>query len=314
MQKLTKTKLIVIKALAILLIFLLFGQMSFQVYAQTIPAVEVKTLVLFNNCWNENFKGRWLQIKTSYVMEKIDTTTLTGIPKLTQLKAYGWVEVNGERIQFIFNTTKYPTEEIYNIFKVSSTSFNRFSQPMSMNPVYEIWDGITFITTASSPLYVRYNHPDNGPYSPPTYEIYPNEVSSTILKGDSKYHCHIPVQVLDEAVNRGTLMALIGGIIDFILALLLLPEPIISKTLAVILAIIAGVLSICGLTVALFIGEVLRTEMNDGWTWLWGIGKWGPFHWWWQSFGKWRDWGWFFLVIDLFWGTTRKLRFTLGES
>lgn len=287
-----KSKSIAI-VLTTFLIFLLLGQMSFRVYAEIIPVAEVKTEVFFNYHWSENVNGRLLQIRTNYVMERIDTVTLTGIPKLTQLRAYGWVEVNGDRIRFLFNTTKYPTDKIYSIFKVKSTSTRTFSG--SASPVYEIWDGITFITTASSPLHIKYNHPDNGPYYPSTYDIPPNEASPTTLKGNEKYHRHIPVWIIDDMKKRGNLMSLVGAIASLIAILLSIPEGF-TKILAVVLGVIGGVLAVLGIAIVIFAEEVLETEMSDGWTWIWGEGKWWRFLWWWQSFGRWRDWGWFFFT------------------
>jgi type IV secretory pathway VirB2 component (pilin) len=263
------------------------------VYAQTAPIIKTKTEMYFNDSWSGNVNGRSLQIRANYTMERIDTLSLLGISLFTQIKASGWVDVNGERISFRFNTTEYPTYKIYSVFnkRASSALFETLS-----SPVYETWDGITFITTASTPLHVEYNHVDNGPYNPPTYNIPPNEASPTTLKGTSKYHLHIPVWMINDIKNGGTLTSLAGAIGAFLALLLGVPE-LLSKIVALFLGIVAGVLAILGLAITAFAESVLRTELNDGWTWVWGMGSWWILVWWWQSLGRWRDWGWLFTTI-----------------
>jgi hypothetical protein len=292
----SKTKPIAILSAAVL-IFLLLGQISFRVYAETAPIIEAKTEMHFNDSWSGNVNGRSLQIRTNYTMERIDTLSLSGIPQFTQIKASGWVEVNGERIPFRFYTTEYPTFKIYSVFhedkKVSLASFETLS-----SPVYEIWDGITFITAASTPLHVEYNHPDNGPYDPPTYNIHPDEASPITLKGTGKYHHHIPVWTINDIKNSGTLTSLAGAIGSLLALLLTIPEAI-SKIVALFVSVVAGVLAVLGLVIRAFVESVLQTELNDGWTWVWGQGSWWIFFWWWQSFGRWRDCGWFFMTIRM---------------
>jgi|GEM_PF-6774149 len=280
---------------AIVLIFLLMGQMSFQVYAETVPTIEIETEMRLNDTWSGNVNGRLLQIRMNYTIKRIDTLSLSGRPQFTEIRARGWVEVNGERILFQFYTTKYPTDKIYGVFrkKISLASSNTLS-----NPVYEIWDGIKFITTASTPLHVEYNHPDNGPYNPPTYNIPPNEASPTTLKGVGKYHHHIPVWMINDIKKSGTLTSLAGAIGSLLALLLGIPE-FISKIIALFVATVAGILAVLGIAIRAFAESVLQTELNDGWTWVWGVGSWWIFFWWWQSFGRWRDWGWFFMTIKL---------------
>lgn len=289
-----KTRPVVI-LLAVVLVLLLLGQTSLRVYAEIIPIAKVSTKMCFNDSWSTNNNGRILRIRTNYTIERIDMLSLSGMSLFTQLKASGYVEVNGERIPFLFNTTKYPTYKIYGVFNKRdlSTSFQTLS-----SPVYETWDGITFITTASAPLHVEYNHPDNGPYTPSTYNIPPDESSPTILKGNSKYHHHIPVWMINDIKNGGTLTSLAASVGSLLALLLGIPEKI-SKIVALFVAIVAGVLAILGLLIRAFIESVIQTELNDGWTWVWGMGRWWIFFWWWQSFGRWRDWGWFFMTIRL---------------
>ncbi|MEM2912652.1 MAG: hypothetical protein QW146_09140 [Candidatus Bathyarchaeia archaeon] len=277
------------------MLFLLLGHISLSAYAEAAPLIEVKTERHFNDSWVGNVKGQPLRIRANFKMERIDTLSLFGAPRFTQLKADGWVEVNGELVPFKFNTTKYPIYKIYNVFnRKSSMAFD----PLS-NPVRYSWFGVTFISTRSSPLHVEYDHPDNGPYQPPTYNIPPDEASPTALTGISgRYHLHIPVWIINDIKNSGTLTSLAGATASLIGFLLALPEPVISKIVGLFLSAAGGVLAILGLLRRAFAESVLQTELGDGWTWVWGQGKFVTWfievYWWWQSFGRWRDWGWFF--------------------
>lgn len=269
----------------IVLTFLLFGQMTFQVYA-TITPTTVSTTMHFNDDWNGRV-GKLLQIQTNFTMQRTDTLQYGTL--FTRLNASGWISVNGKKIGFRFWTTKYPTAKIYGVLdkKVETTS---------SSPVRYGWDGITFISVDSRPLHVEYDHPDNGPYESPSYDVPPNEADPTTLQGYGRYHHHIPVWRIEDMIAGGTLMSLAGAIAALIGVLLAIPE-LISDIIALFLSVVAGVLAVLGLVVRVFTESVLRTELGDGWTWIWGLGSWWIFFWWIQSFGRWRDWPWLFAII-----------------
>jgi len=154
---------------------------------------------------------------------------------------------------------------------------------LTYNPVRYTWDGnITFISVDSEPLYVKYDHPDNGPYDPPTYDIPPNEKDATIMKGYTRGIGHIPVHIIDlmkQAVS-------IACGIDMIIAGIILAATGVGVLIA---ALVEGIIIATGILVNWFIDNVITSELGDGWMYTWGYGSFWIFHWMWISFGAWRD-------------------------
>jgi hypothetical protein len=273
---------------AVLFLSLLLGQMILEVQSTITPKTVVTEMRVDEDIW---VQSKSLRIQANYTIRRIDTIQY-GM-QFTHLYANGRITVNGERLPFEFKTERYPTYKIY-----AATA------GLSSSPVRYTWDGITFISADSTPYHVEYDHVDNGPYSPPTYDIPPNEADPTTLKGCAKYHHHIPQWTIKDMATSGTLTALAGAVGTVIVALLKIPD-VTSKVIASFLLVIPAVLAILGLLIKVFVEAILQTELDDGWTWLWGLESrsilgW-TFFWWRESFGRWRDWGWsFWYVIPSF--------------
>lgn len=156
------------------------------------------------------------------------------------------------------------------------------------------WDGILFVQAPGPPeRWIKYDHPDN--YD--TY--YPGIINEGyVLEGNSRLHLHIPQHVLETAKEGGTLTSVISACVAVVAAALAIPEPIISKVTAGVIALIAAILTAVGIVIYWFISDVIQTELGDGWSWLWDFGSWWLFKWWRQSFGRWRGWGWLFVVAN----------------
>lgn len=165
------------------------------------------------------------------------------------------------------------------------------------NPVRYNWNGITFISTKSTPLYVAHDHPDTGPYDSPTYDIPVDEVSSTVLVANSGTRCiHLPKHIVDDMKESGTIaFALSAAITPILVWLFGLPELVGTKLAALILGLVDVIILCFGLAFTWWVDNVVRTEMGDGWSYMWGFGSWWIFNWCWISFGAWRDAGWFIL-------------------
>jgi len=151
----------------------------------------------------------------------------------------------------------------------------------------EIWDGITFLVAPGGPgkeEYVKYNHPDN-------LHIYrPNQTNINYdFMGTSKLHQHIAEYEIEDGKKAASFEAVVGGVMAAILVLLSIPEPFISKVIAMVLAAVAAVLTILGLTEYFYLNDILQTELGDGWSWAYDFGSFFCFYWWRQSFGSWRD-------------------------
>jgi hypothetical protein len=171
-------------------------------------------------------------------------------------------------------------------------------QPLSNdNPVRYDWNGIKFISTHSRPLYVKYDHPDNGPYNPPTYDIPVDEAEPTQFKTQSGTLIrHIPKHSIDK-LEQNFAFELAAVLTPLLAYLFGLPELVGSKVAGIIVAIIIAILTALGWAYNVWVNDVVRTEMGDGWLYMWGAGSWWVFSWCWSSFGAWRDNGFFLMWI-----------------
>jgi len=302
--------------LSLVLISLLLGQVICYVHATSTPLV-ITTQRGFNDSWY--FKANeMLCVKRNLTASRIDT--LVGGTWYMEIKTEGYVDVYDEngagiRLKIFLNSTKYPKAKIY------SDNLNEHYEPPSLKSAsnhphqcvdttngYDIahydWDGINFLQAPGSyAWHVDYDHPNNvddsgasGTY----YNVPQNEGEATTLHGDGKYHHHIPSWVIDDMIEAGSTIRLIGQIGAFIAILLGLPELVVSKIVAAVAALVACIIAIVGMTIQVFAQSVLKTELGDGWTWTWGHGQWWVFAYWWQSFGRWRDWGFFWYVVVLY--------------
>ncbi|HXX87063.1 MAG TPA: hypothetical protein VEH86_01260 [Candidatus Acidoferrum sp.] len=161
------------------------------------------------------------------------------------------------------------------------------------NPVRYTWDGnVTFISTKSRPYYVKYDHPDNGPYSNATNEIPPDEADPpTILTGsDGIDIVHIPVHDMNQMKTDNEFGGAGAALLATVLGLLFTPEPVATKVAAAILVIVWATIAFVCSAFNYWLDTYWRSELNDGWTYLGGFGSWSIFQWCWISFGEWRDW------------------------
>ncbi|MEM2912501.1 MAG: hypothetical protein QW146_08365 [Candidatus Bathyarchaeia archaeon] len=244
---------------------------------------------------------------------KIEKTTITrtvsiaGIQENITITRYDIMFQNGSnyiKLDGIYRPSK--TGEYGLLMETELIPLSRLekvtkSRVLAYNPVRYEWDGIIFIDDSSTPLYVRYDHPDNGPYENPRYDIPPNERDNTVLHGNSKLHTHIPTHIMQKIKEKGTLAVLIQEIMTPILFYMLgVPELVGTKLAALALAIVEGVIALLGYTFNWWLDNILTTELSDGWTWLWGFGGAWIFKWWAQSFGAWRDTTFFF--VGFRWG------------
>jgi len=160
----------------------------------------------------------------------------------------------------------------------------------------ERWDNILFVLSPGPPeTYIKYNHPDN-------YDTYhQGEINVDYeLQGDERIHCHIAQHRIEEDKAGVELGQIIAGLMGVLMGLLLIPEGVLSKVAAGVIALIIGILEVLGEGIKWFLNNVVQTELGDGWSWMWGFGSWWIFKWWTQSFGAWRDWGWFFVVLNTY--------------
>jgi hypothetical protein len=161
--------------------------------------------------------------------------------------------------------------------------------------------------------YVEYDHIntiDNSGTSGVFYNIPPNEGTPTITTGiDGMYNIHAPKWLLNhvkQSLNIWDLITGGGATLSGIAALLAALGLIATNPVgAAIVAIILAVLAIAGIGVKAFVENVMETEIDDGWSYLWGFTQYWLLWWrvgvsWSMSFGRWRDWGWFFF-IPFFW-------------
>lgn len=92
----------------------------------------------------------------------------------------------------------------------------------------------------------------------------------------------------------GTFASWAGAVAALIIILLVIPE-FISKIVAELLGIIPAILAALGLTVKIFTDTVLKTELSDGWQYIWDVSKFyfftHKFVYWTMSFGRLIDWG-----------------------
>lgn len=195
-------------------------------------------------------------------------------------------EING--IPFMnVSTEEYPYDKLV-ASRLSATS----SIPSEWKYA---WDGnITFVKYPGPPnTYIKYDHPDN-------YDTYrPGDVNiNYTLQGHEKIHYHIPQYVIEDAkstVELSMVLTILYGILPVLIGI---PEGAISKIVAGVVAIVIIILEAIQAGILWFLENKLQTELGDGWSWFWGFGSWWVFKWWWQSFGAWRDWGWFFVVFN----------------
>jgi hypothetical protein len=158
------------------------------------------------------------------------------------------------------------------------------------NPIRYSWKGITFISTQSNPLFVKYDHPDNGPYSNPTYDIPPDEKSGQIISGNNAKAVHIPVHEVNDLKSKTEIsIVLAEALVNVIIKLLEVPEPVATKISAGIAAGLALLIAIVGITAVTFIEKVVATEMGDGWWYMYDFGSFWIFKWCTYSIGAWRD-------------------------
>jgi len=159
-------------------------------------------------------------------------------------------------------------------------------------PVRYSWEGVTFISTQSRPLYVRYDHCDNGPYPNPTYDIPVDEAESTKIRTTTgRLITHLPKHVVDN-MKSGLAFGLAPVITDIVAILWGLPDLVGTKTAALILSAVDLILIGLGWVYNLWVDNIVKTEMGDGWQYTWGAGGWWIFKWCTISFGAWRDIGW----------------------
>jgi len=202
-------------------------------------------------------------------------------------------EIDGIRFMNV-STEKYPLYKI----KSSLSSASICSIPGEWK---YLWDtNITFVKSPGpSQIYIKYDHPDN-------YDTYhQGEVNVNYqLQGNEKIHYHIAQYKLEEGKQTGSLFEIAAALIAIVAAALAFPEPVVSKVVAAFVGLLATILAAVGVMITYFIETKLQTELGDGWAWLWGFGNWWIFRWWWQSFGAWRDWPWFFVVLSTSWDVT----------
>jgi len=180
-------------------------------------------------------------------------------------------------------TEPYPISKLVEGLEILASS-----DPM---PKYE-WDGITFVQAhGNSTHWVKYDHPDN-------YDTYhPLEINVDYqLKGTSTTMWHIAQYHIEDAKEANDLGLVISSLVAIIGGLLALPE-LGSKFVAGVVSLIVAILVGINRVVSYFLNDILQTELGDGWSYLWGFGNWWLFHWFWMSFGAWRDWGWFYIFI-----------------
>jgi hypothetical protein len=164
------------------------------------------------------------------------------------------------------------------------------SDQLQENPIRYSWKGITFISTQSTPLFVKYDHPDNGPYSNPTYDIPPDEKSGQIISGSNAKAVHIPVHEVNDLKSRADIcFDLASALVPVILWLLKVPEAVATKISAGITAGLMLLIKLVGITVVTFIEKVIATEMGDGWWYMYDFGSFWIFKWCTYSIGAWRD-------------------------
>jgi hypothetical protein len=177
-------------------------------------------------------------------------------------------------------------------FGISASVNNSTVDTIVETPVRYTWDGnVTFISTESRPYYVKYDHPDNGPYSNATYDIPPNEADpATVLTGSGGIAIsHVPVHDMDQMKTNSEFGAAGIALLAAAVALLLTPEPIATKVAAAILALVWAIIVFVYAAFNYWLDTYWRTEQYDGWTYMGGVGSWSIFHWCWISFGSWRD-------------------------
>jgi len=87
------------------------------------------------------------------------------------------------------------------------------------------------------------------------------------------------------------------GVIQFILAILAIP--VVGWISAALAAVIIAALIVVNRTLYYFLNDILQDERGAGWMWTWGFGSQWIFRWFYVSFGAWRDWGWFVLMVVL---------------
>jgi len=242
-------------------------------------------------------------------MRRIDSFSLaTGAE--VQLQGEGWVETNGERVEVRFNTTRYPLWKLQaTLNKNCVQGYSRYSTLASPMPHYT-WDGtLNFLQASGNEEYhVEYDHINNvfptgvGLYYNWSY----NEGKPSYTHGDHVYVAHIPKYQLKDAkeyLNLWSIIAGVGAVGSAFYYLLcsmgiIIGHPVTAAAVGLILVVLA----LIGVAVEYFVEDVLETENDDGFGYMWDATKtWLPFRFYlltlWMSFGKWRDWGWYFWFL-----------------
>ncbi|MEM2102186.1 MAG: hypothetical protein QXM22_01570 [Candidatus Bathyarchaeia archaeon] len=164
---------------------------------------------------------------------------------------------------------------------------------------YYWWNGIAFVPSGTyndfkgRSVWIKYDHPDN-------YQRYrlnpdgtPNANQGYTLTGtNGRYAQHLTVQEINDMIfngNIGRLAMTIGGIV-------------IGALISGIGWLLAIFMNIIGWVFSQWTDVVVKTELGDGWFYVWDLGRWD--YWWlhsvWfsASFGAWRDWRWHFYLSN----------------